>query len=123
MPPGVFGHDAHVPSEPLVLRDEVSPTERRHLSVTLRDGGALRIEGHDLGDGVERAIGNGVREYEWLTEVEAADLPRLADALGGDPGADILDVIRRTCLADPARLEQTIRTAGIKPRFWSRMGD
>ncbi|MEJ7603837.1 MAG: hypothetical protein WKG01_38510 [Kofleriaceae bacterium] len=112
-----------MPSEPLILRDEVSPTDRRHLSVTLRDTGALRVEGHDLGDGVERAIGKGIREYEWMTEVEAADLPKLADALGGDPGADILDVIRRTCQADPAHLELTIRAAGIKPKFWSRFGD
>lgn len=112
-----------MPSEPLILRDEVTPTDRRHLSVTVRDNGALRIEGQDLGDGVEQAIGNGIREYEWLTEVAPEDVPKLADALGGDPAADILEVIRRTCLAEPARLEHTIRAAGIKPRFWSRMGD
>lgn len=107
----------------MILRDEVSPTDRRHLAVTVRDSGALRVEGHDLGDGVEQAIGNGIREYEWLTEVAPEDIPKLAAALGGDPGADILDVIRRTCLAEPTRLEQTIREAGIKPRFWSRFGD
>ena len=112
-----------MPSDPLILRAEVSPTDRRHLSVTLRDTGALRIEGHDLGDGVEQAIGTGIREYEWLTEVQPEDLPKLADALGGDPAANILDVIRKTCLAEPTRLENTIRACGIKPRFWSRMGE
>jgi hypothetical protein len=107
----------------LILRDEVTPTDRRHLAVTVRDNGALRVEGQDLGDGVEQACGNGIREYEWLTEVAPEDVPKLAAALGGDPAANILDVIRRTCMTEPTRLEQTIRAAGITPRFWSRMGD
>jgi hypothetical protein len=109
--------------ESLVLRDEVSANDRRHLSVSLHDDGALRIDGHDLGDGVERAFGAGIREYEWITEIAAADLPRLVAALGGAPGAAILELIRTRCLVDPAFLEASIKQAGITPRFWSRTGE
>ncbi|MEO8702437.1 MAG: hypothetical protein ABI867_20505 [Kofleriaceae bacterium] len=108
----------------VILRDHRTATDSRHLTATLEPDGALRIEGHDLGDGVEQALGAGIREYEWKTEVSAADIPRLVRAL--DPtrdDANILDAIRATCVADPAKLEATIRSAGITPTFWSRMGD
>ncbi|HEU0032794.1 MAG TPA: hypothetical protein VFQ53_19315 [Kofleriaceae bacterium] len=107
--------------EPLVLRDQKSPTDHRHLSVTIQPDGALRIVGHDLGDGVERALGNGMREYEWITEVAAADVQSVLDALGGERGANPLDVIATSCMHNPSRLENTIRALGIKPKFWSRM--
>ncbi len=106
-----------------MLRDEVSSTDRRHLSASIQDDGALRIVGHDLGDGVEQALGSGIREYEWITEVAASDIPRLIDALGGTPGSELLEVIRTRCLDDATRLEAAIRKVGIQPKFWSRMGD
>lgn len=108
---------------PLVLRDEKTATDRRSLWVRVTDDGVLRIEGQDLGDSVEHHFGDGIREYEWSTEVNAEDLPRLVAALGGAAGANVLDVIRATCTADPALLERTIREADIPRRFWNRMGD
>jgi hypothetical protein len=107
----------------VVLRDDKTPGDRRWLAANLGKDGALVVEGQDLGEGVEAAFGHGIREYEWTTEVSAEDIPRLVAALGGAQGAGILDVIRATCLADPSRLESTIRAAGITPRFWSRMGE
>ena len=55
--------------------------------------------------------------------MSAAELPALVAALGGAEGADILDIVRATCTADPTLLEKTIRAAGITSEFWSRMGD
>jgi hypothetical protein len=109
----------------VILRDLKTATDSRHLVATLQPDGALRIEGHDLGDGVEQALGAGVREYEWKTEVSAGDIARLIAALDPDHHADanILDVIRATCSVDAANLEATIRACGITPKFWSRIGD
>ena len=110
-------------TKPVVLRDEKTATDRRWLAARVREDGALIIEGQDLGDGVEAVFGDGIREYEWVTEVSAEDVPKLIAALGGSPGDDILDVIRSTCVAEPILLERTLPAAGITPRRWNRMGD
>jgi hypothetical protein len=112
-----------VPKEEVVLRNEKTSTDRRWLAARIRDDGVLVIEGQDLGDGVEAALGQGIREYEWVTEVRAEDIPALVAALGGAQGADVLEVIRATCLADPPLLDRAIRAAGITPQLWNRMGD
>lgn len=106
-----------------MLRDEKTATDRRWLQASVREDGALIIEGQDLGDGVEAALGEGIREYEWVTEVSAEDVPKLVATLGGATSDDILDVIRATCVAEPILLERTVRAAGITPRRWNRMGD
>jgi len=107
----------------VVLREEKTATDQRRLIVRVLETGALRIEGWDLGEGVERSFGEGVREYEWTSEVAVEDLPRLITALGGVDGSDVLDVIETACRDRPTRLEATIHELGIQPKFWSRMGD
>lgn len=104
----------------LVLRDEKTPTDRRRLTVHDHDGG-LRLDGWDLGDAVERAHGD--REYEWTVDVAAHDLPALVAALGGAPGEDVFEVIRRSCSDDPDRLFRVIVEDRIPHTWWHRLGD
>lgn len=62
-------------------------------SVTLDDEGDLVIEGHDLGPGVERLMGAGLREYEFVRTVRAADVPPVVQALGLAEAVDVLDAL------------------------------
>jgi hypothetical protein len=101
-------------SDSIELRHQVDRTDTRHLSARMHKGG-LRIEGQDLGDGVEAVFGKGLWEYEWVVDVAAADVTRVVEALGGRPGEHVIDVIRRTCADDPDLLEQT--------EMWNRIGD
>jgi hypothetical protein len=104
----------------IVLRNERTPSDIRRLVVLDHEGG-IRLDGWDLGDGVE-AI-KGVREYEWILDVAASDLPALVAALGGAAGEDVFEVISRTCMADPNHLYNRIIGAKIPHTWWSREGD
>lgn len=104
----------------LVLRDEKTAFERRELTVYAHEGG-IRVDGWELGDVTERVHGD--REYEWTIDVAEHDLPALVTALGGAPGEDVFDAIRRTCSADPDRLQQVIMGANIPHAWWHRLGD
>jgi hypothetical protein len=104
----------------IVLRDEKTPTDIRRLVVVPHEGG-IRLDGWDLGDGVEAHFGS--REYEWTCDVAADAIPQLVQALGGAAGEDIFEVIRRTCTDDPNRLHRTITDAKVPHQWWSRVGD
>lgn len=107
----------------VVLRDEHHARDHRHLAARLTERGALRIEGCDLGDGVEAVWGEGIREYEWSYEIEREHLVVLGAALGGALGAAILDVLRARCVGRAEELERVVRELGIATRWWSRTGD
>jgi len=104
----------------IVLRDEKTPSDIRRLTVYDHEGG-LRLDGWDLGDGVEQFYGS--REYEWTCDVAASEFAALVRALGGSPGEDVWEVIRRTCIDDPNRLFSAITDAKIPHQWWSRVGD
>lgn len=104
------------------LRHEVDRTDTRILRARTHDGG-LRIEGHDIGEGVEAVFGKGLTEYEWVVDVAEADLPRLVEALGGRPGEHIINVIRRTYVDDPDHAETVIRDHDIPRKLWNRIGE
>lgn len=101
-----------------VLRDEKRPGDSRYLAVTLTETG-LRLEGHDLGDGVAVVSGPDIREYEWTIDVATKDLPALRKALGASMIAPLLDVLAR---AGAAAVDKAIREV---PHVvvWSRLGD
>ena len=72
------------------LRSETDGLDSRDLFVYLDQEG-LQIRGHDIGP--QTAIVSSTGEYEWFETVRKADLPKLIDLLGADPGEDIFDVL------------------------------
>lgn len=54
--------------------------DSRRLTASLLPDGALRLEGQDLGPGVEAFFGAGNREYEYDIVVAAGDVPALLAA-------------------------------------------
>jgi len=79
----------------------------------------LRLEGHDLGDGVAAVYGPDIREYEWVVDVAIADVPALCATLGIAEGEGILDGLER---AGAMAVDQAVR-AGPHKVVWSRLGD
>ena len=107
----------------VVLRHLEGGDGLRHLDATVDASGDLRIEGQDLGPGVEQIFGS--REYEWDWLVKAADVPALVRALGGSDGDDVLDLLERLYAPpEPGGVETFIGTGKpIPAEFWSRIGD
>lgn len=107
----------------VVLRHSEDAGGLRHLDATVDAAGDLRIEGQDLGPGVERIFGS--REYEWDWVVRAADVPALVRALGGSDGDDVLALLERLyAQPDPGTIEAFIGTGKAVPaELWSRIGD
>lgn len=89
-----------------------------YMNAKLGADGSLDIMGHDLGPVTESISPSG--ECEWHYVVAAEDLPAAVAALGGEPGADVLDLLLQCC-SGPAshNLGPTLRGNGIKYEFWS----
>src|SRR5262245_57335367 len=104
----------------IVLRAERTDGDSRYLGARYSENGDLLIEGQDLGEGV-RAI-FGYIEYEWAWTIKAADLPRLAAALGSD--SNLLDALKTRFSGDAAgELESFLKKHEIPCAFWNRIGD
>lgn len=104
----------------MILRQIKDADGSRLLEASITAEGDLLIEGHDLGDGVERHF--GVREYEWTWTVPAASLPVLLRAMGAS--GDVLAVLReRFSGDDAAALGPFLESHGIPTDRWSRLGD
>lgn len=92
----------------------------RLLEASMTPKGDVRIEGYDLGDGVERIL--GVREYEWEWTVPAASVPLLLQALGVTE--NVLSALQEQFSDDNASLLNSFLEAhNIPTHRWSRMGD
>ena len=92
--------------------------------VPLDDDGDLRVEGQDLGRTVEEIWGDGLREYEFIRTVRKEHVPLLIDALGGQPGDDVLDLIEQRFAGQGTNeLEKLIQEHDVPNEFWSRVGD
>lgn len=87
-------------------------------AVHLREG-SLVVEGHDLGDGVERVL--GCREYEFTRTLSAAGTSTLREQLGLVPDADLLTAIERR-FPSTHEFELFLTGHGIPGEFWSRRG-
>ena len=106
------------------LRNERSAKGGSFLIAVLTEEGDLRIEGQDLGDGVEEFWGTGNREYEWNLTVRALHLPRLTSVLGGHEGGDVLSLLASRYAQDPRCASRTfLEEHGVPVEFWSRVGD
>lgn len=108
----------------VVLRDQRDGDGVRHLSARIDAGGALVVEGQDLGPGVTRVFGEGITEYEWTHTVAADQVPALIAALGGDEGADVLDLLAGGAAGRQGEnLGGVLRSHAVPYRVWSRLGD
>jgi hypothetical protein len=117
-------NDQDGPLARVVLRDQRNAEGVRYLEATRHAGGGIRIEGQDLGPGVEEVYGAGLTEYEWSWEIEAAAVPALVAALDGHEGDDPLFLLEAWAAnhrgIDPGL---RLRDAGVPIEFWSRIGD
>ncbi|KHO22995.1 hypothetical protein QQ25_07080 [Mycolicibacterium setense] len=87
-----------------------------NLDAYLDSNGTLRIVGQDLGAVTEFISPDG--EYECYYTIAAEDVPALTNALGGQPEADILDVLARNSSGDASYgLDRTIESSGVKYQF------
>jgi hypothetical protein len=77
----------------VTLRHERNGADVRWLGAYLDEAGALHIDGQDLGPGTAMVSSDG--EYEWFQTIAAAHVPRLVELLGGEFGADVLDLLER----------------------------
>ena len=108
----------------VVLRDLRDDRGTRHLSASRDPDGRIRIDGHDLGRGVEDAFGAGLSEYEWSWVIEPEAVPAAVAALDGRDGDDPLKLLVAWSAAhggaDPG---SHLRDAGVPISFWNRVGD
>ena len=108
----------------LVLRNQRDADGFRGLEASRRQDGGIRIDGHDLGRGVEGAFGAGMSEYEWCWVIEPDAVPATVAALDGREGDDPLRLLEAWSIAhggvDPG---SHLRDAGVPIAFWNRIGD
>ncbi len=96
----------------MILRDERLGEDWRNLWAYLDEAGNLHIDGQDLGPGTGPVSSDG--EYEWFETIAAADVPRVVELLGGEPGEDVLDVLERDFTGQRSyELERRLRDGDV----------
>lgn len=104
----------------VILRQTRDASGTRYLAASMNAAGAIVIEGHDLGDGVEEVF--GCREYEWTWTVPARQVAKLFVALGCE--TDVLEALGRRFSGNEASLLQAFLDSNfIEYEVWSRTGD
>lgn len=102
------------PLEPTItLRDETR-ADGSHLALWayLDTAGQLHIDGQDLGPVTSTVSGDG--EYEYFKIVAGQDIPRLVALLGGRPGEEILDLLKKEWSGEKAyALEDLLREGDV----------
>jgi hypothetical protein len=108
----------------VTLRSEGEGRDWHSLSVCLDENGDVRIEGQDLGPRVAGWWGEGRTEYEWTITIGAADVAAYVRCLGGNPGDDVLELVR-TCYDRGSFCvsQRFLNEQGIPNDLWSRVGD
>lgn len=110
-------HRQHPRSLVLTNRHDSDGTVLRVIK--LDDDGALRIEGHDLGSGVEKFFGHD--EYEFTRSLSAEETVRLRTLLGLTDDDDLLTTIAER-FGDTPTLERFLTDSGIEATFFNRIG-
>ncbi|WP_194818666.1 hypothetical protein [Nocardia sp. XZ_19_385] len=83
-----------------------------YITASLRDSGALVIEGQHLSRG---------GEYEYAITVAPEKVVYVLQALGGKPEADVLDLLAANAESIVRQGEKSwLESLGITPEFWSR---
>lgn len=104
----------------VTLRSEKTPTDSRRLTAELTQDHDLLVKGLDFGDEVERLM--GYREYEWVWHVEAAHIPQLEAALGGN-GSLLKQLEEQFSGEKAAGLQPFLESHKVPFEMWSRTGD
>ena len=79
----------------------------------LTDDGDLEFAGQDL----KPPFGD---EYEYWITVPARDIPTIIEALDGQPGDDVLELVARHAASIVRQGERTwVQSLGIRPGFYS----
>ena len=76
-------------SQIVAVRDEDTGDDVHVLWAYLDGSGRLHIEGEDFGKA------SAVIGAEWHETVDATDVPRVVELLGGRPDDDVLDLLER----------------------------
>ena len=100
-----------------MLREERSGNDSRHLWAYLDADGSLHVDGQDLGPATAMVSDDG--EYEWFQTIAAADLPRLLELLGGEPGDDVLDTLALYAGQKSYEFERLLRASDIPVQRFS----
>lgn len=118
-PPEGRGATRSIPTK-IVLRDEKTASDSRHLSAQIEDSGDLVFTGQDIGPAVADFF--GVREYEWTWTVKAGDVAKLKAALG--VSGDVLGALHdRFGSGHASEIEPFLKQHAIPYQSWTRMGD
>lgn len=106
----------------VVLRSSRDKGGSRFLGATLLENGDVRIEGQDLGPGVENVFGQGYTEYEYIMTIRVKNVPALLQALGAK--SDVLSALQKY-FGDPSTEDPRsfLKNHNIPFEFWSRVGD
>ena len=92
--------------------------DRLFVEAVLTDEGDLVFEGQDLNGWL------GSAEYEYWVTAPAAAVPRVAAALGGRPGDDLLGLLADHAEEIVTRGESTwLRALGIEPEVDTHTSD
>ncbi len=105
-----------LPGRSVSLRSERCPGGNSYfLAATLEQDGVLTLRGQNLGPDVSY---DG--EYEYWYTVKAESVADMVIALGGEPGADIIDLLEKRWSGDAATgLGKAIERSGVRYEFFN----
>lgn len=108
----------------VTLRSKRDREGTRALWAYLDKNGNLCVDGQDLGAGVSGVFSAGIAEYEGSHMIEKNDIPRLVKALHGNPGDDILDILKKRFDKEPRfDISDFCKKRRITVDFWYRLGN
>jgi hypothetical protein len=101
----------------VVLRDTHDDRGTQFEAAQVEDDGTLRVAGHDTGARVSDFFGAAITSYEWVYVVSAGRVTALAQALGAEPGDDVLDALASYYQQHDGRLSELLRSPEIAAGF------
>jgi hypothetical protein len=101
----------------VVLRDTRDDRGTQFEAAQVEDDGTLRVAGHDTGARVSDFFGAAIISYEWVYVVSAGRVTALAQALGAEPGDDVLDALASYYQQHDGRLSELLRSPEIAAEF------
>lgn len=101
----------------VVLRDTHDDRGTQFEAAQMEDDGTLRVAGHDTGSRVSDFFGTAITSYEWVYVVLSGRITALAQALGAEPGDDVLDALASYYGQHGGRISELLRSPGIAAEF------